>query len=51
MHEERSMKLVGGHVTVIGGSSGIGLVTLCWAREAGAEVTIVGRSQSKFLQA
>jgi NADPH:quinone reductase-like Zn-dependent oxidoreductase len=45
MHKESAMKLHGGHVVVIGGSSGIGLATARLAREEGAEVTIAGRSQ------
>jgi NAD(P)-dependent dehydrogenase (short-subunit alcohol dehydrogenase family) len=45
------MKLEGGHVVVIGGSSGIGLAAARLAQHAGAEVTIAGRSQDKLLQA
>jgi NAD(P)-dependent dehydrogenase (short-subunit alcohol dehydrogenase family) len=45
------MKLEGGHVVVIGGSSGIGLAAACLALDEGAEVTIAGRSQEKLLQA
>ncbi len=45
------MKLQGAHVVVIGGSSGIGLATARLAREEGADVTIVGRSQEKLDQA
>lgn len=45
------MKLHGGHVVVIGGSSGIGLATARLAMEEGAEVTIAGRSQEKLVQA
>jgi NAD(P)-dependent dehydrogenase (short-subunit alcohol dehydrogenase family) len=45
------MKLEGGHVVVIGGSSGIGLAAARLARHAGAEVTIAGRSQEKLIQA
>ena len=45
------MKLHGGHVVVIGGSSGIGLAAARLAREEGAEVTIAGRSEEKLVQA
>ena len=45
------MKLEGGHVVVIGGSSGIGIAVARLARHEGAEVTIAGRSPDKFLQA
>lgn len=45
------MKLQGARVVVIGGSSGIGLATAQLARQEGAEVTIVGRSQEKLAQA
>jgi NAD(P)-dependent dehydrogenase (short-subunit alcohol dehydrogenase family) len=45
------MKLHGGHVVVIGGSSGIGLAAALLARDEGAEVTIAGRSQEKLTQA
>jgi NAD(P)-dependent dehydrogenase (short-subunit alcohol dehydrogenase family) len=45
------MKLKGGHVVVIGGSSGIGLAAARLARDEGAEVTIAGRSQEKLVQA
>ena len=45
------MKLHGGHVVVIGGSSGIGLAAARLARHEGAEVTIAGRSQEKLIQA
>lgn len=45
------MKLEGGHVMVIGGSSGIGLAAARLAKDAGAEVTIAGRSQEKLVQA
>jgi NAD(P)-dependent dehydrogenase (short-subunit alcohol dehydrogenase family) len=45
------MKLEGGHVVVIGGSSGIGLAAARLAQHEGAEVTIAGRSQDKLLQA
>jgi NAD(P)-dependent dehydrogenase (short-subunit alcohol dehydrogenase family) len=51
MHKETAMKLHGGHVIVIGGSSGIGLAAARLARDAGAEVTIAGRSQEKLMQA
>src|ERR671923_361237 len=51
MHKENAMKLHGGYVVVIGGSSGIGLATARLAREEGAEVTIAGRSQEKLVQA
>ena len=45
------MKLHGGHVVVIGGSSGIGLAAARLARDEGAEVTIAGRSQERLIQA
>jgi NAD(P)-dependent dehydrogenase (short-subunit alcohol dehydrogenase family) len=45
------MQLDGGHVVVIGGSSGIGLAAARLAKPQGAEVTIAGRSQDKLLQA
>ena len=45
------MKLEGGHVVVIGGSSGIGLAVARLAQHEGAEITIAGRSQEKLLQA
>lgn len=45
------MKLHGGHVVVIGGSSGIGLAAARLARDGGAEVTIAGRSQERLIQA
>jgi NAD(P)-dependent dehydrogenase (short-subunit alcohol dehydrogenase family) len=45
------MKLQGGHVVVIGGSSGIGLAAARLAKDEGAEVTVAGRSQAKLLQA
>ena len=45
------MRLHGGHVVVIGGSSGIGLAAARLARDEGAEVTIAGRSQEKLIQA
>jgi NAD(P)-dependent dehydrogenase (short-subunit alcohol dehydrogenase family) len=51
MPKEKSMNLEGGHVVVIGGSSGIGLATAQLARDAGAEVTIAGRAQEKLLKA
>jgi NAD(P)-dependent dehydrogenase (short-subunit alcohol dehydrogenase family) len=51
MHKETTMKLHGGHVIVIGGSSGIGLAAARLARDAGAEVTTAGRSQEKLMQA
>ncbi|PON10641.1 short-chain dehydrogenase, partial [Candidatus Entotheonella serta] len=45
------MQLQGAHVVVIGGSSGIGLATARLAKQEGADVTIVGRSQDKLDQA
>lgn len=45
------MQLQGAHVVVIGGSSGIGLATARLAKQEGADVTIVGRSQDKLNQA
>jgi NADP-dependent 3-hydroxy acid dehydrogenase YdfG len=45
------MKLQGAHVVVMGGSSGIGLAAARLARQAGADVTIAGRSQDKLAQA
>jgi NAD(P)-dependent dehydrogenase (short-subunit alcohol dehydrogenase family) len=45
------MKLQGAHVVVMGGSTGIGLAAARLARQAGAEVTIAGRSQDKLAQA
>jgi NADPH:quinone reductase-like Zn-dependent oxidoreductase len=40
-----------GHVVVVGGSSRIGLAAARLAKDAGAEVTIAGRSQEKLTQA
>ena len=40
--------LHGQHVLVVGGSSGIGLATAKAAVEAGAHVTIAGRSEAKL---
>jgi hypothetical protein len=45
------MQLQGARVVVIGGSSGIGLATAQQARQAGADVTIVGRSPDRLVQA
>jgi NAD(P)-dependent dehydrogenase (short-subunit alcohol dehydrogenase family) len=45
------MTLQGAHVVVIGGSSGIGLATAKLARQAGATLTLAGRSQDKLRQA
>lgn len=45
------MTLQGAHVVVIGGSSGIGLATAQLSRQAGATLTIAGRSQDKLRQA
>ena len=45
------MQLHGAQVVVIGGSSGIGLAAATLARQAGATLTIVGRSQDKLAQA
>lgn len=45
------MKLQGAHVVVMGGSTGIGLAAARLARQAGAEVTIAGRSPDKLAQA
>jgi NADP-dependent 3-hydroxy acid dehydrogenase YdfG len=45
------MSLNGAQVVIIGGSSGIGLATAKLARQAGADVTIAGRSQAKLAQA
>ena len=45
------MKLQGAHVVVMGGSTGIGFAAAKLARQAGAEVTIAGRSQDKLAQA
>ena len=45
------MKLQDAHVVVMGGSTGIGLAAARLARQAGAEVTIAGRSQDKLAQA
>lgn len=42
------MSVSGASVVVIGGSSGMGLATARLAAEQGAEVTIVGRDQSKL---
>jgi NAD(P)-dependent dehydrogenase (short-subunit alcohol dehydrogenase family) len=43
-----SAKLNHARVLVVGGSSGIGLATAAAAAEAGAEVTIASRSQTKL---
>jgi NADP-dependent 3-hydroxy acid dehydrogenase YdfG len=51
MPKEKLLKREGGHVVLIGGSRGMSLVTVCRARDAGAEVTIAGRSPDKLLQA
>jgi len=48
MQKEKQMKLEGGQVVVIRRSRGMGLVNVCQARDAGAEVTIAGRSQDKL---
>jgi NAD(P)-dependent dehydrogenase (short-subunit alcohol dehydrogenase family) len=48
---ESNMTLQGAQVVVIGGSSGIGLATAKLARQAGANITIAGRSQDKLMQA
>ncbi|HWV06589.1 SDR family oxidoreductase [Ralstonia sp.] len=40
--------LVGAHVVVFGGSSGIGLATAAAAKAKGAEITLVGRSPEKI---
>jgi NAD(P)-dependent dehydrogenase (short-subunit alcohol dehydrogenase family) len=45
------MPLQGARVVVVGGSSGIGLAAAQQARQAGAEVTIVGRSPDRLAQA
>jgi NADP-dependent 3-hydroxy acid dehydrogenase YdfG len=45
------MKLEGGHVVMIGGSSGIGLAAARLPQDEGAEVTIAGRSEEKLIQA
>ena len=45
------MKLDGKCVTIIGGSSGIGLETARQALAEGAFVTIAGRSERRLLQA
>jgi NAD(P)-dependent dehydrogenase (short-subunit alcohol dehydrogenase family) len=45
------MTLDGAQVVIIGGSSGIGLATAQLARQAGADITIAGRSQDKLTQA
>lgn len=45
------MALKGAHVVVIGGSSGIGLAVARSAQQAGAHVTIAGRSQDRLTQA
>ena len=45
------MQLQGAQVVVIGGSSGIGLAVATLARQAGADITIAGRSQDKLAQA
>ena len=45
------MQREGGHVVVIGGSSGIGLAAARLAQDEDAEVTIAGRSQEKLTQA
>lgn len=45
------MQLKEQSVVIIGGSSGIGLVTAKLAKEEGANVTITGRSEHKLHQA
>lgn len=45
------MQLEGKQVVVLGGSSGIGLATARLASQAGAKVTITGRSEEKLRQA
>ena len=45
------MHLRGTRVIVVGGSSGIGLAAARLTKEAGAEVTIVGRSPVRLKQA
>jgi len=45
------MQLQGARVVVMGGSTGIGFAAAKLARQAGAEVTIAGRSQEKLEQA
>ena len=45
------MQLEGKQVVVLGGSSGIGFATASLAKQAGASVTIAGRSEEKLRQA
>jgi len=45
------MDLQGAHVVVVGGSSGIGLAVAKSAQQAGAHVTIAGRSPDRLSQA
>ena len=46
-----TMDLSGQRVVVIGGSSGIGLAVALLAREAGADITIAGRSEARLRDA
>jgi NAD(P)-dependent dehydrogenase (short-subunit alcohol dehydrogenase family) len=48
---KQMMQLEGQQVIVLGGSSGIGLATASLAKQAGASVTITGRSEEKLRQA
>jgi NAD(P)-dependent dehydrogenase (short-subunit alcohol dehydrogenase family) len=48
MHQAASASLLGSHVVVFGGSTGIGLATAIVAKEKGANVTIVGRTPKKL---
>lgn len=45
------MSLHGAHVVIVGGSTGIGLAAAQLVRQAGAAVTIAGRSTEKLVQA
>lgn len=50
MRKAHARTLEGAHVVVIGRSRGISLAAARLARDAGAEVTIAGRSREKRIQ-